>query len=206
MHDDCPALKRGPRMRGQAALRKLLFLFLFSMGHSWGLVIEHPSDKAARSGDTIQFSCQISAAANVQWEFNGTPIPGATSRTLELAGVDVTHQGFYRAKVFYDDIEEYTAEARLIIYETPPNELPRLITDLSDRSDIRVPISDAVTFKGEIYYHYNRIGVHRQLWKTDGSNSNNRQFLFLPDDVAVPSIKEQWPSGTSWRRRWKPAC
>lgn len=62
---------------------------------------KHPVNQTVASGATVTFEVEASGpgALTYQWDFNGTPLPGAEARFLTLTGVEPAQSGAYAVTV-----------------------------------------------------------------------------------------------------------
>ena len=68
----------------------------------------------------LEVAAQSVTPVSYQWELKGIPIPGATSPTLVLGPVDLTHAGNYRVVVSNATGSRTSAEAILSVRPIPP--------------------------------------------------------------------------------------
>lgn len=80
-----------------------------------------PVDAAVVKGAPAAFSVTVSSSSAVryQWRFNGSPLIGATARSLEIPAAGPQHVGEYSVAVTNDGGTVVSAPARLILV-TPP--------------------------------------------------------------------------------------
>jgi formylglycine-generating enzyme required for sulfatase activity len=78
---------------------------------------EQPASQTVTTGGSAYFSCTVSSSGTpgYQWYFNGVPIPGQTSRTLSLPGVNSGHAGNYYVRVSADGQTINSATATLTV-------------------------------------------------------------------------------------------
>ncbi|RYD71416.1 MAG: hypothetical protein EOP84_24920, partial [Verrucomicrobiaceae bacterium] len=62
---------------------------------------EHPTGRTVNAGTNVSFSVSVTGSAplSFQWLFEGSPIPGATSSTLNITGITPAHDGRYACQV-----------------------------------------------------------------------------------------------------------
>jgi Immunoglobulin domain len=99
-----------------------------------------PVNQVAQPGDTVTFSVQASGIGLAyQWSKDGTPIPGATSATLQLPFVSTTAIGIYSVRVSNANLENQnpTAQAFLALW-TPPGATD---VQLTQQAQFSVPVT-----------------------------------------------------------------
>ena len=88
------------------------------------LITAQPQSQSVLSGSNVTFSVTATAAAPMtyQWQFNGTPITGATNSGLALASVQATNAGSYKVVLTNPTGTKISADAILTVTApaTPP--------------------------------------------------------------------------------------
>jgi hypothetical protein len=83
-------------------------------------VASSPVSRAERVGDHLAFTTQVlGGGPAIQWEFNGTPIPGATSSALVLTNIQTGSNGTYTVVVSNLATAAITNSATLIVSNSP---------------------------------------------------------------------------------------
>ncbi len=68
---------------------------------------------------TFTVSATSSSSISYQWRYNTTPVPGATSHTLVISNVNLTHQGLYDVVVTDNIGSVFSTPARLTVAVRP---------------------------------------------------------------------------------------
>lgn len=82
---------------------------------------QHPRSQCVPVGGSAYFSCALATpvAARYQWLYNGTELPGQTSRTLSFPIVGYGHAGSYCVRAFVGEHMAESESAWLTVVEDP---------------------------------------------------------------------------------------
>ena len=86
-------------------------------------ITESPVNVTVNEGQSVKFNVTAVSAIPIQyqWQYNGTPIPGATNQTYTISSVNTTHAGTYTVQVSNTSGSVLSSSALLTVdpVETP---------------------------------------------------------------------------------------
>ncbi len=124
------------------------------------LITAQPQSQSVLSGSNVSFSVTATAAAPMtyQWQFNGTPIPGATTSSFALSSVQATNVGSYQVVITNPTGTKTSADAILTV--TAPPTITLQPTDQAVLAGATVDFSVAANGAAPLEYQ----------WQLNGTN------------------------------------
>jgi PKD repeat protein len=111
-------------------------------------ITSQPLSKSICPGNSTSFSVAVTGAGlSYQWQHNNTDIPGATSPTLNLAGVDATDAGIYNCVITGTCGTQTSSQATLVVYENLSIDLQPtpVVTCEGASADFNIAASGSIT-------------------------------------------------------------
>jgi hypothetical protein len=109
-----------------------------------------PTDLVAGVGGTAAFTVSAAGATSYRWYWNGVPVTGATTATLQLTGVTAGSAGSYRAEAVNANGSASSREVTLQVIDLQASHGLAVASSAGYSSGGTVTLSATITYSGQL--------------------------------------------------------